>query len=365
MTPEALLLTLKNNPFVLAPMAGITDHAFRTFMRRRQSSVVVTELISATGLEYKSQRTLDLMSFDEEQRPIGIQIFGGDPEHMADAAKMVEAHGADFVDINFGCPVPKVVKKGAGSAMLKDLPAMRVLLKSVVSAVKIPVTIKIRTGWDQTTRNSIDVCNLAFDEGITWVAIHGRTRAQGYSGDADWDFIADVKSRVNIPVLGNGDIHTAEQALYRLISSNCDAVLIGRGALKNPFIFMESLKLLQEFNSTHKSDSNQKINEDSLKKFIELHSVGSRGLHRPYKVIVQDLYDCYKTRAPDHIVGLQLKKFSSWFSAGYSGAANFRKSLFQLKNNDEVLTLALDFFGSINQTQEDTSHEDFLMGGHG
>lgn len=361
MTKEALLKTLRENPFILAPMAGITDHAFRTFMRRRQSSVVVTELISATGLEYKSQRTLDLMKYDEEQRPVGIQIFGGDPQHMADAAKMVEEQKADFVDINFGCPVPKVVKKGAGSAMLKDLPAMKELLRSVVSAVKVPVTIKIRTGWDAQTRNAIDVCNLAYDEGITWVGIHGRTRAQGYSGMADWDFITDVKSRVKIPVLGNGDIHNAHQAVHRLLSSNCDGVLIGRGALKNPFIFMESLALYKQI--TANTDETKVLTKSEIDSI--LNQANSIDPHKPYKELIIDLYDCYRTRAPEHIVGLQLKKFSSWFSAGYSGAANFRKSLFQLKNNDEVLALALDFFGSINQTQEDTSHENFLMGGHG
>lgn len=360
MTQDSLLQTLKENPFVLAPMAGITDHAFRTFMRRRQTSLVVTELISATGLEYKSQRTIDLMSFDEEQRPVGIQLFGGDPEHMAQAAKMVEAHGADFVDINFGCPVPKVVKKGAGSAMLKDLPAMKELLRSVVSAVKIPVTIKIRTGWDASSRNAVDVCNLAYDEGITWVGIHGRTRAQGYSGLADWDFIADVKSQVKIPILGNGDIHTPVQAVHRLLTSNCDGVLIGRGALKNPFIFMESLALYKQFLTEEPQEDLKKSLIDTWTKY-KLYS----STQKPYDLLIQDLYECYKTRASEHIVGLQLKKFSSWFSAGYSGAANFRKSLFQLKNNDEVLSLALDFFGSINQTQEDTSHEDFLMGGHG
>ncbi len=332
---------LKKNPFVLAPMAGITDHAFRSFMRKLDASVVVTELVSATGIEYKSERTLSLMSFDESQRPIGIQLFGEDPEIIARAAQVVEQQGADFVDLNFGCPVPKVVKKGAGSAMLKDLPAMKKVLQACVSAVKIPVTIKIRTGWDANSRNAIDVCNLAHDEGIAWVAIHGRTRAAGYSGLADWDFITDVKSKVKIPVLGNGDIVTPQKAVSQLRNSGCDGVLIGRGALKNPLIFADALSLWR----------NEPVRDD---------------LKRNYSGIFQDLDKAIRAHSNEHITNIQLKKFASWFSTGYPGAAAFRKAIFQIKDNDEVLGHALHFFGSIkNIEQEDTSQDNFLMGGHG
>lgn len=332
---------LKKNPFVLAPMAGITDHAFRSFMKKLDVSVVVTELVSATGIEYKSERTLALMSFDETQRPIGVQLFGEDPEVIARAAQVVEQQGADFVDLNFGCPVPKVVKKGAGSAMLKDLPAMQRVLSACVKAVKIPVTIKIRTGWDSTSRNAVDVCKLAYDEGISWVAIHGRTRAAGYSGLADWDFITDVKSQVKIPVLGNGDIVTPQKAVQQLRNSGCDGVLIGRGALKNPLIFADALSLWR----------NEPVRED---------------LKRNYSGIFSDLDKAIRAHSSEHITNIQLKKFASWFSTGYPGAAAFRKAIFQIKDNDEVLSVALDFFGSIkNIEQEDTSHEEFLMGGHG
>ena len=342
-TPQRIhpLTALKNNPFVLAPMAGITDHAFRSFMKKLDASVVVTELVSATGIEYKSERTLSLMSFDEIQRPIGIQLFGEDPEIIARAAQVVEAHGADFVDLNFGCPVPKVVKKGAGSAMLRDLPMMKKVLRACVESVKIPVTIKIRTGWDSTSRNAIDVCNLAHDEGITWVAIHGRTRAAGYSGLADWDFITDVKSKVKIPVLGNGDLVTAQKAVDQLKNSGCDGVLIGRGALKNPLIFADALSLWR----------NEPLRDD---------------LKRNYSSIFKDLDLAIRAQSSPHITNIQLKKFASWFSTGYAGASAFRKTIFQIKDNDEVLSCALAFFGSIkNMEQEDTSHENFLMGGHG
>lgn len=322
-------------------MAGITDHAFRSFMKKLDASVVVTELISAAGIEHKSARTMALMSYDETQRPIGVQLFGEDPGLIAKAAKVAEEHGVDFIDLNFGCPVPKVVKKGAGSAMLKNLGLMQKVLSASVEAVKIPVTIKIRTGWDSSSRNALDVCNLAYNEGITWVAIHGRTRMAGYSGLADWDFIAEVKAKTKIPVLGNGDILTPQKAVLRLQESGCDGVLIGRGALKNPLIFADALSLY----------SGQSLRED---------------LKRNYAGIFKDLHDVIRAHSSEHITNIQLKKFAAWFSTGYQGSSAFRKSIFQIKNNDEVLYCALEFFGSIgNIEQEDTSHEEFLMGGHG
>ena len=332
---------LKANPFVLAPMAGITDHAFRSFMKALDCGVVVTELVSSHGIEYKSDRTMKLMSFDETQRPIGIQLFGEEPEIVARAAQVSQEQGCDFIDLNFGCPVPKVVKKGAGSAMLKDLPNMRKMLSAVVKAVDIPVTIKIRTGWDASMRNAIDVCKLAHDEGITWVAIHGRTRAQGYSGLADWDYITEVKAQSPLPVLGNGDIHTARQAVDRLKNSGCDGVLIGRGCLKNPYIFFDAIRLWQ--------------GQTELKKE-----------ERKFNIIIRRLYDYLQLYCEPHLVGIQLKKFAAWYSTGYPGASQFRKEVFQTKDLNESLEKTLSFFDSISlYDQEDTSSEDFLMGGHG
>ncbi|NUN05072.1 MAG: tRNA dihydrouridine synthase DusB [Bdellovibrio sp.] len=331
---------LKTNPFVLAPMAGITDHAFRTFMKKLDTSVVVTELVSANGIEYKSERTMKLMSFDESQRPIGIQLFGEEPEVIARAAQVAEAEGCDFVDLNFGCPVPKVVKKGAGSAMLKDPVALQKVLATVKGAIKIPLTIKIRTGWDANARNAIEVCNIAYNEGIEWVAIHGRTRAQGYSGLADWDFIADVKAKTKIPILGNGDILTARQANLRLQQSGCDGIMIGRGCLKNPFIFMDALSLWR-------GESPKEIQRDYVSLFNGLKS----------EIVAH---------CDEHITGIQLRKFAAWFSTGYAGAAQFRKNLFQSKSNEEIMALANEFFAGLgNVDQEDTSSEEFLMGGHG
>lgn len=331
---------LKSNPFVLAPMAGITDHAFRTFMKKLDTSVVVTELVSANGIEYKSERTMKLMSYDESQRPIGVQLFGEEPEVIARAAQVAESEGCDFIDLNFGCPVPKVVKKGAGSAMLKDPVALQKVLSAVKSAIKIPLTIKIRTGWDANSRNAIEVCNIAYNEGISWVAIHGRTRAQGYSGMADWDFIAEVKANTKVPILGNGDILTPRQANLRLVQSGCDGVMIGRGCLKNPFIFMDALSMWRG---------------ESVKQ-----------VQRDYVSLFNNLKDEIVAHCDAHITGIQLRKFAAWFSTGYPGAAQFRKNLFQSKSNEEIMALATEFFATLGSLdQEDTSNEEFLMGGHG
>ncbi|MEN0058424.1 MAG: tRNA dihydrouridine synthase DusB [Bdellovibrio sp.] len=331
---------IQNNPFVLAPMAGITDHAFRTFMKKLDTSVVVTELVSANGIEYKSERTMKLMSYDESQRPIGVQLFGEEPEILGRAAQVAVSEGCDFVDLNFGCPVPKVVKKGAGSAMLKDPVALQKVLAAVKKAVQVPVTIKIRTGWDANTRNAQEVCHIAYNEGISWVAIHGRTRAQGYSGLADWDFIGEIKSKAQLPILGNGDILTPRQANLRLQQSGCDGVMIGRGCLKNPFIFMDALSLWK----------GEPVKEAA----------------RDYVSLFNSLKNEIVAHCDEHITGIQLRKFAAWFSTGYPGAAQFRKNLFQSKSNDEIMALANEFFagiGSVNQ--EDTSEEGFLMGGHG
>lgn len=335
------LQALRQNPFVLAPMAGITDHAFRTFMRELDSSVVITELVSAAGIEYASKKTLELMGFDESQRPIGIQLFGEDPEMMARAARFSQEKGADFIDLNFGCPVPKVVKKGAGSAILKDLPALKTMLSTVKKALDVPLTIKIRTGWDSTSRNAVDVCRVAFDEGIEWVAIHGRTRAQGYEGQADWAYIADVKAKSKVPVLGNGDILSARQANMMLKETGVDGIMIGRGALKNPYIFRDSVRMFRG----------------------ESAPVGER---RDFAELYGRLAGCLRERCEDHILQIQLRKFAAWFATGYPGAAAFRKAIFQSQSVSETMDLSLRFFETISLAeQENTSHEGFLMGGHG
>jgi tRNA-dihydrouridine synthase B len=345
---------LQKNPFVLAPMAGITDCSFRSFMREMGAGVVVTELVSAAGLDHKSLRTRQLMRFSDEQHPVGVQIFGEDPQQMAEAARIVEGEGADFVDVNFGCPVPKVVKKGAGSAMLKDLAAMRTVLSSMVKSVKIPVTIKIRTGWDANSRNADQVVQLAYEEGITWVAIHGRTRAQGYAGFADWDYIGQIKRTAKLPILGNGDILTAQMAVQRIQNYGLDGVLIGRGCLKNPYIFNQSTAIWSEL--LRKSTDKELV--DPPRPYF--HGRGN------YGAVFGRLSEILLSQCDDRISQIQLKKFAAWFATGYPGAANFRKSVFQSQSTSEVLKTAMDFFSQLNiLEQQDTSHEAFLMGGHG
>lgn len=323
-------------------MAGITDCAFRSFMRDMGAGIVVTELVSAMGLKHASERTRALMRFEEMQHPVGVQIFGEDLNALAAAAKAVEQLGADFVDLNFGCPVTKVVKKGAGSATLKDLIFLRDVLRTVKSSVGIPVTIKVRTGWDVQSRNTIQVAQIAYDEGITWVAIHGRTRAQGYSGAADWDYIREVKANAKLPILGNGDITSALLANQRLSESNCDGVLIGRGCLKNPWIFRESLTLYQEKASEQKQ---------TQKNFTQL---------------FESLFNYLQRTSEPRIVALQIKKLAAWYSAGYQDSSQFRKTIFKINDEKEVKKAAIDYFTGLGLVaQKDTSHEAFLMGGHG
>ena len=334
-----LLERIKENPFLLAPMAGISDIAFRTFMRRLEASVVTTELVSANGLKHQSERTRRLMRICEQEQPVGIQIFGEDLESLAYTAKECEQMGATFVDLNFGCPVNKVVKKGAGSAVLKDLKFMAEILKTVKGAVDIPVTIKIRTGWNEEGKNAHEVTHIASNEGITWVAIHGRTRAQAYNGKADWEYIKSVHQQSPIPIIGNGDITSADKALSKLNGNYSTAVMIGRGALKNPWIFKESMAKLK---------GNKFSKESSV------------------LPLIQDLYDEYLKHFEERVALLQVKKFGSWFSSGYPHSAQFRQKLFSSKEPAVLWEVIMEYFSELNLLQQqDTSHEAFLMGGHG
>lgn len=347
MTQEHLLASLSRNPFVLAPMAGITDRPFRSFMREMGCGIVVSELVSATGLKFSSQKTRKLMEFDSTQHPVGIQLFGDNLEHLTEAARAVEDMGADFVDLNFGCPVPKVVNKGAGSACLKDLVKLRDVIRAAKSGISIPLTIKVRTGWDHATRNTGEVAQVAYDEGVTWVAIHGRTRAMAYTGLADWEYIAAVKASAPLPILGNGDLTSADLAVRRWRDTGCDGVMIGRGCLKNPRIFREALARASRCNGADAPLTG---------------AGGDAELPRILERLREHLESFYDER----IMLIQMRKFASWFSSGYPGAAQFRKDLFTLQDRVSVLSRIDDFYSEIQSlTPEDTSREAFLMGGHG
>ena len=321
-------------------MAAITDSPFRSFMREMGCGIVISELVSSHGIKYGGARTFDLMSYTESQRPVGIQLFGEDPDIMALAAEVVEKQGVDFVDINLGCPVPKVVKKGAGAGLLRDPVFLNKYLRKIKSAISIPLTIKIRTGWDDNSRNASEIVQAAYDAGVTWVAIHGRTRAQGYSGLADWDLIREVKANSPLPIIGNGDITSAPKALQRLVESDCDGVMIGRGCLKNPWIFAQSYRLW-------KNHTEAELTRDFC------------GSLKRLKYFIDERNDTRYSL-------ITMKKFTSWFSAGYPNSQHFRRSLFDAKSSSEVLTLAEDYFMKFDvAAQLDTSAEPFLMGGHG
>ncbi len=317
---------------LMAPMAGISDTVFRSLIREMGAQVVISELLSAEGLVRGGKKTLELMEYSEAERPVGIQIFGHDIKTMSEAARIVQGAGADFVDINFGCPVKKVVCDGGGAAWLKDPVQLGKLLSSMKAVLRIPLTIKVRTGWDEESRNVLEVARVAAESGVSWVAIHGRTRAQGYSGLADWELIRKVAWASSIPIIGNGDLVTAAQAREKLEKGYAHAVMIGRGALKNPWIFRELLGEEPDFN---------------LLKLIDRHfeiAIEKKGAARAY---------------------LTLKKFLAWYAAGYPYSSPFRAKIFATHDIDELKNLAVDFFSGISAESRVDDGKPFLMGGHG
>ena len=329
------------HPFILAPMAGITNSPFRRLMRRMKSSLVISELVSANGIEYAGQKTFDLLKFHEEERLIGLQIFGEREENLVKAAQYVEKLGADFVDLNMGCPVPKVVGKGAGSAMCRNPAQLAPILQKMAKAVKIPLTIKIRTGWDENHKNALEVVKVAADAGVAWVAIHGRTRAQGYSGEADWDFIADIKAKSPLPIIGNGDIGTAEQAVHRMKTSGVDAVLIGRGVLRNPFLFEQATALWR----------GETYERPTADRYLEL-------LETQKQLLAESF--------PERMAMVHARKFLAWYTAGMPGCHVFRSKVFTIPEPEVLWQEARDFFqAASDRKQTDYLQQPFLMGGHG
>ena len=232
-------------PLFLAPMAGVSEAPFRRLCRRFGADVVVSEFLSSEGLRRGSGRTLEMASFAAEERPIGIQIFGADPAAMADAAAVVtEAFGPEFVDINFGCPVKKVVKRNGGSGCLKDLALVSAITRAVVAATPLPVTVKIRSGWDEASRDPVAIARRCRDAGARALTLHPRTRAELFSGQARWEEIGAVVRALDIPVIGNGDVHVAEDVVRMREQTGCAGVMVARGSFGNPWIFREARALL-------------------------------------------------------------------------------------------------------------------------
>lgn len=235
------------NKTVLSPMAGITDLAFRLICKEMGAGLVVTEMVSAKGLYYKDKGTKILTTIKEEERPVSLQIFGSDPDIMSQVIRedLNFRDDVDIIDINMGCPAPKIVKNGDGSALMKDPILVSEILSKCVEASSKPLTVKIRSGWDKDSVNGMEIARIAEDSGVDSITVHARTREMYYSGEADWDIIAEIKSGLKIPVIGNGDIFTASDALDMLKYTGCDGVAIGRGAMGNPFLFRQINDLLE------------------------------------------------------------------------------------------------------------------------
>jgi tRNA-dihydrouridine synthase B len=232
-------------PLILAPMAGVSEAPFRRICRTLGADVVITEFLSSEAIRRRIGRTLEGCEFDEVERPIGIQIYGADPSAMAEAARLVEEnYHPDFLDINFGCPVKKVVQRNGGSGCLRDLPLVEKIIREVVAATTIPVTVKTRSGWNDESRDPVGIALLMQDAGAKAFTLHARTRTQMFSGNANWDEIARVKEALSVPVIGNGDIETADDIVRMKRHTNCDAIMVGRGAFGNPWLFRDGKALL-------------------------------------------------------------------------------------------------------------------------
>lgn len=308
------------NKLIVAPMAGVTDRPFRQLCKKMGAGMAVSEMVTSNSLLWGSQKTKRRANHDGEVSPISVQIAGADPEMLAAAARYNVEHGAQIIDINMGCPAKKICNVMAGSALMKNEKLVETILSSVVNAVKIPVTLKIRTGWDQQNKNALTVAKIAENSGIQVLAIHGRTRACAYRGNAEYDTIAAVKASVNIPVIANGDISTPEKARQVLEYTQADALMIGRAAQGRPWIFRE----IDHYLNTGTYLPPPKVSE--------IHHVLMQHLY--------DLYDFYGEYAGVRIA----RKHIAWYTKGLAGSASFRQKMNQLQTCEEQLFETDSFF---------------------
>ncbi len=308
---------------VLAPMAGVTDTVFRRFIRNLGGcGLIMTEFTSADGvLRAKDKKAARYLHFYPDEHPISAQLFGSDPQVMADAARLVEDLGFDLVDLNLGCPAKKVVKCNGGSGLLRDLPRIREIFERMRAAVHIPFTVKFRAGWDENEIICVELARMAEECGLQAVALHARTRQQGYSGEARWEWIAAIKNAVRIPVIGNGDIRTPEDAAAMFAATGCDAVMIGRSAASNPWIFRQ----IAEFGATGRYRQPAEADRyHMIRTYFEM-------------LIAEEMPGAEG----------KMKQFVSWFTHGVPGGSNLRKAVYESKTGPQILAQVESFFESL------------------
>ena len=314
---------LENNVF-LAPMAGITDMAYRAICKQFGCGLTYTEMVSVKGLYYKSENTKDLMALAPEEKPAAIQIFGSDPDILASIAAEVQAAGADIIDINMGCPTPKIVRNGDGSALMQKPELVAEIVKKVTAAVTIPVTIKIRKGWDQNSVNAVEIAQAAEENGAMAVTVHGRTREQFYTGQADWDIIKKVKESLRIPVIGNGDIVSPETAKEMLEHTGCDAIMIGRGAEGNPWIFKRVIEYLK---------SGRILPEPSYKEKLEMATY-----HLEQTILLKG----------EDVGVKEMRKHIAWYLKGLPGSSTIKSEVFKLNKVEDVKEMLHSYLNVLN-----------------
>ena len=310
------------NRIVLAPMAGISNSAYRRIIKEMGAGLIYAEMVSDKAIVYGNQKTFDLLKMRDEERPIAQQIFGSDEKSFVEAAKtIVQTMRPDILDINMGCPVPKVaVRAQAGSALLKNPEKIYDIVKSVCEAVDIPVTVKIRSGWDEKSINAVEVAKLCEKAGAKAIAIHGRTRVQGYSGKADWSVIKAVKDAVAIPVIGNGDVTSPEDFKRMLDETGCDAVMIGRGVLGNPWLIKE-------------------INE-----FMETGEVKTRPTNREKIDMIKKHYELLLEDKPEGLALLEIRSHAIWYLKGMPESAEIKNKICASKSSEEIFSILRDYY---------------------